>query len=155
MHRTPRVTLALALAASIGSTARGATEEFGTAKQAENMVVKAIAHIKHVGAEQAYREFTDRAAGFADRDLYVVVYQLDGRVLAHGQYPKLVGQELLNLRDPNGKAWIRERVELARTKAKFWHDYKFADPITKKAVNKSAYCERLESTVVCVGVYKR
>jgi signal transduction histidine kinase len=67
----------------------------------------------------------------------------------------MVGKVLIDLTDADGKAWIKERVELARTKPKFWHDYKFTDPVTKKVLPKSTYCERVEATAVCVGIYKR
>lgn len=132
-----------------------AKEDFGTPKEAEAMVAKAVRHIRTLGAEKAYPDFTGKASGFADRDLYVVVYDLEGRVLAHGQNSKMVGKELIDLRDADGKQWIRERVELTRSKGKFWHDYKFTDPMTKKVLPKSTYCERVDSTAVCVGIYKR
>jgi cytochrome c len=145
------------LALMVGSSGlvQAAKEEFGTAREAEAMVDRGVARIKAVGSERAYADFTDKAPGFVDRDLYVVVYDLEGRVLAHGQNPKMVGKDLIDLRDADGKAWVKERVELARGKGKFWHDYKFTDPLTKKVLPKSTYCERVESTAVCVGIYKR
>ncbi len=143
------------LAASLATVAFAAKEEFGTAKEAEAMVAKAVAHIAAVGTQKAYGDFTSRAPGFADRDLYVVVYDLQGQVVAHGQNPKMVGKDLIDLRDPDGKAFVKERVDLTRSKGKFWHDYKFTDPVTKKVLPKSTYCERVESTAVCVGIYKR
>ena len=129
--------------------------EFGTREEAKALVGRAVAHIKAAGADKAYADFTGQAEGFVDRDLYVVVYGLDGRVLAHGQQAKIVGENLIGVRDPGGKPWIKERMELARKKNRFWHDYRFLDPITKKTLGKSSYCERLESTVVCAGIYKR
>jgi len=134
--------------------AAGNKGEFGTAQEAEAMVVKAVAHIKAVGVEKAYAGFTSKAVAFIDRDLYVMVYDLEGRVLAHGLNPKMVGKELIDLRDPDGKAFVKERVELARSKGHFWHDYKFTDPLSRKIASKSTYCERVESTAVCVGIYK-
>jgi cytochrome c len=125
------------------------------APEAEAMVAKAVAHIKSVGTEKAYQDFTDKAPDYVDRDLYVVVYDLEGRVLAHGQQASLVGQNLLELQGPDGNPWIKERVRLARSKNKFWHDYQFRDPITKKTLTKSTYCERVASTAVCAGIYKR
>jgi cytochrome c len=142
--------IALTLAA-----AANAKDDFGTAREAEALVVRAIAHIRAVGADRAYLDFTNKEPAFVDRDLYVVVYDLDGRVLAHGQHARMVGQNLIGTLDPDGKPWVKERVDLARSKGKFWHDYRFTDPITKKTMNKSSYCQRVESTVVCVGIYKR
>jgi cytochrome c len=149
--------VALTLAAGIGAVTFAAPtkESFGTAKEAEALVAKAVAHIRAVGKEKAYREFTNKYPQFVDRDLYVVVYDLEGVVLAHGQHAKMVGENLIGTRDPAGKLWIKERVDLARSKGKFWHDYRFMDPISKKTLDKSSYCERLESSVVCVGIYKR
>ena len=150
-----RTLVALTLAGSLAGMAFAATEEFGTAREAEAMVGKAVSHIRAAGIQKAYGDFTARAPQFVDRDLYVVVYDLQGKVLAHGQNPKMVGKDLIDLRDPDGKAFVKERVDLARSKGKFWHDYKFTDPVSKKVLPKSTYCERLESVAVCVGIYKR
>jgi signal transduction histidine kinase len=90
-----------------------------------------------------------------DRDLYVVVYDLQGKVLAHGQNPKMVGKDLIDLRDPDGKLFVKERVDLGSAKPSFWHDYKWTDPVTKKVLEKSTYCQRHEEVLFCVGIYKR
>lgn len=128
--------------------------EFATAKEAEAMVGKAVAAIK-ANKKTAYEEITAKNAKWVDRDLYPVVYGLDGKVLAHGQNPKQVDKELIDLKDPDGKPFVKERVELAKSKGKFWQDYKFTDPLTKKALPKQMYCEKLDETVVCAGIYKR
>jgi signal transduction histidine kinase len=147
--------VAVVLVGTLGAATLAAREEFGSAREAEAMVAKAVAHIAKAGTQKAYADFTNRVPGFVDRDLYVVVYDLQGHVVAHGQNPKMVGKDLIDLRDPDGKAFVKERVDLARAKGKFWHDYKFTDPVTKKILPKSTYCERVESTAVCVGIYKR
>lgn len=129
--------------------------DFGTAQEAETMVKAAVGHIKKVGNSQAYTDFSDKKTPFADRDLYVVVYGLDGKIFAHGQNKKMVGKDMIDLKDPDGKPFVRERVELAKAKGKFWQDYKFTDPVSKKVLPKAMYCERVEETVVCSGIYKR
>ena len=45
-------------------------------------------------------------------------------------------------------------MELAKKGAPFWQEYKFVDPLTKKVVPKEMYCEKLDETAVCGGVYK-
>jgi hypothetical protein len=35
----------------------------------------------------------------------------------------------------------------------FWQNYKFMNPVTKKVEPKQMYCERLNETAVCGGVY--
>lgn len=143
-------------AATILATANAmAKDEFGNAKEAEALVGAAVAHVKKAGAEQAYKDFTDKKPQFVDRDLYIVVYGLDGKSLAHGQNAKMVGKDFIEMKDPDGKEFIKERVELAKAKGKFWQDYKFTDPVTKKVLPKAMYCEKLGETAVCSGIYKR
>ena len=66
----------------------------------------------------------------------------------------MVGKNLIDLKDIDGKEFVRERVELAKTKNTFTQDYKFTDPTTKKIAPKTMYCEKLDDAVVCGGVYK-
>ena len=144
----------VAVAAAIALTP-AAAEEYGTAREAESMVKAAVAHLRKVGKEQAYFDFTFRSAPFMDRDLYVVVYGMDGRVFAHGQNARMVGREVIELKDPDGRPFVKERVELARSKGSFWQDYKFSDPISNKVLPKAMYCERLDNTIVCTSILKR
>lgn len=130
-------------------------EDFGTAKDAEALVQKAVAYIKSAGQETAFADFTGQKPEWMIHDVYVVVYDTSGKALAHGQNPKQVGKDLIEFKDADGKAFVKERVELAKSKGKFWQDYKFTDPITKKILPKSAYCEKSSELIVCAGIYKR
>ena len=123
--------------------------------EAMAMVKKGIAFIKKEGKEKGYAEITNKKGQFIDRDLYLVVYGLDGVVHAHGANEKMVAKNLMELKDVDGKAFVKERVELARSKGTFWQEYKFSDPLTKKIEPKLTYCERLEDTAVCAGIYKQ
>jgi len=130
-------------------------EQYATAKDAEAMVAKAVKYIETAGPDTAYADFTGKKPGWVDGDLYVVVYDFNGKVLAHGANSKLVGKDMLDVKDANGKAFVQERVSLAKSKGKFWQDYMFSDPITKKLLPKSMYCEKQGNTAVCAGIYKR
>jgi signal transduction histidine kinase len=139
------------LAAGVASPAFSA--ERATKDEAIAMVNKAVAVIKSDGPDKAYAAFNDKKS-FVDRDLYVVVYGLDGKVLAHGANEKLIGQNLMEAKDPDGKMFVKERTDMARAQPEFWQDYKFADPLTKKVEPKQMYCQRLNETAVCAGIYK-
>jgi len=137
--------------------AAGAVQASGGANKDEAMamVKSAVAFIKEQGADKAYPEITNKAnVKFHDRDLYVVVYQLDGKVLAHGANEKFVGKDLIDAQDVDGKLYVKERVELAAKQPSFWQDYKFVNPVSKKVEPKEMYCEKLNNTAVCAGVYK-
>lgn len=139
---------------AVFSTSAMANDNFATPKQAEQMVVQAV---KAVNADKAtaFKEITGKDKKWVQLDLYPVVYGMDGKCLAHGQNEKQVGKDLIELADADGKEFIKERVELAKSKGKFWQDYKFTDPVTKKVLPKSAYCEKAGDLIVCAGVYKR
>lgn len=142
------------LLAALAGHSVWAAEGGATPQQAEQMVKKGVAFIKANGTTKGYAEITSKTGQFRFEDLYLVVYGLDGVVHAHGANEKMVGRNLIDLKDVDGKAFVRERVELGKTKQNFWQDYKFTNPETKKVEPKSMYCERLEQTVVCGGVYK-
>ncbi len=126
-----------------------------TREEAVAMVKKGIAFIKANGTAKGYAAISDKKGPFIDRDLYLVVYGLDGKCLAHGANEKQVGRDLIDLKDIDGKAFVRERTELGRSKPNgFWQDYKFTNPTNKKIEPKQMYCERLDETIVCGGVYK-
>lgn len=128
--------------------------ERATKDEAMAMVKKAVAFIKQEGAEKAYAEISNKKGQFVDRDLYIAVYRLDGHILAHGANEKLIGTDQIAAKDPDGKEFVKERVELAKQQDSFWHNYKFPDPLTKNVEPKEMYCERLNDTAVCGGVYK-
>lgn len=151
-----KYTLATAAAALFALTALPAFSAEGGASEADAtaMVKKGVAFIKSNGKEKGYAEITSKTGQFKDRDLYLVVYGLDGTVHAHGANEKMVGKNLIELKDVDGKAFVKERVELAKAKGSFWQDYKFTNPENKKIEPKAMYCERLEESVVCGGIYK-
>ncbi len=144
------ITLALLVAAA--PSAQGQTK--ATAAEATAMVKKGVAFINANGKEKGTAEISNKTGQFIDRDLYLVVYALDGTVRAHGANDKMIGKNLIDLKDVDGKEFVKERVELAKTKGTFWQDYKFTDPTTKKIAPKSMYCEKLDDAAVCGGIYK-
>jgi signal transduction histidine kinase len=125
-----------------------------TDKEAIAMVKKGVAYIKSNGKEKGYAEVSNKGGAFVDRDLYLVVYGLDGTVHAHGANEKMIGKNLIDLKDVDGKPFVKERVDLAKSKGTFWQDYKFTNPVTKKIEPKAMYCEKLDESVVCGGIYK-
>jgi signal transduction histidine kinase len=131
-----------------------AAGEFATKDEAMAMVKKAVGFIKDQGADKAYAEISNKSGQFVSHDLYVVVYGLDGKVLAHGANGKLIGKDMLDAQDVDGKFFVKERVDLAKAQPTFWQDYKFANPVSKKVEPKEMYCERVAETAVCAGVYK-
>jgi len=125
----------------------------GTPMEAEALVKRAIDYIKKNGKEKAFVEFTHNGS-FKDRDLYIFVYDLNGKVFAHGQNANSVGKDMINQTDADNRPFVRERVEIAKSRGKGWQDYKFSNPRTKKIEDKIAYIEKYEDFIVGSGAYK-
>lgn len=141
------VALAVAAPVSVHASSKG------TKAEAEAMVAKAVAYLKTHGAEKAYAEFTSGSA-FKDRDLYVIVYDLNGRNLAHGANAKLVGKDLIGLKDPDGKLLNKMLVDLAKEKGRGWsEEFKFRNPTTDALQRRIVYVERVGETFVGTGVF--
>jgi len=143
--------------AAFGTGLAGAQDKSkGTAAEATAMVDKAIAHIKKVGREKAFADFNNKSGPFTDRDLYVVVYDMKGKVLAHGSNEKMIGKDVIELRDGDGKYFVKERVEMMSKgpNAKGWQDYKFMNPVSRQIEPKSMFIQRFEDVIVGCGIYK-
>lgn len=157
MNRSTRIATAV-FALTLGFLAPAAAQDKskGTRAEAVAMVDKALAHIKKVGRDKAFADFNNKNGPFTDRDLYVVVYDIRGKVLSHGANEKMIGKDVIDLRDNDGKYFVRERVEMMSKApdAKGWQDYKFMNPVTKAIEPKQMYLHRMDDMIVGCGVYK-
>jgi hypothetical protein len=147
--------LACVAALTLAFVSPSALASNATKEEAVAMVKKGIAYIKANGVAKGYTEISNKQGQFNDRDLYLVVYGLDGKCLAHGANERQIGRDLIDLTDVDGKYFVKERVTLTRAQPNgFWQDYKFTNPVSKKIEPKTMYCEKLDETAVCGGVYK-
>ncbi|MDH5264292.1 MAG: cache domain-containing protein [Betaproteobacteria bacterium] len=145
-----------ALIFAFGITNAAAQGAKGTAAEATAMVDKAIAFMKKNGREKAFAEINNKKGQFTDRDLYIFVYDMKGKVLAHGSNEKLIGKDVIEVRDVDGKHYVKERIEMMSKgpDAKGWQDYKFMNPVSRQIEQKSAYLRRYEDMIIGCGIYK-
>jgi cytochrome c len=146
---SPFLALLLALAVPAHAADGGATKA-----EAEAMVKKGVAYLKANGADKFFDEINKHNAQWINKDLYLVAYGMDGTAHAHGANSKMIGKNLIDIKDVDGKAFVKERVDLAKAKGAFWQKYKFVNPETKAIEPKIVYCERVDETVVCGGIYE-
>lgn len=153
MH-TLRSLLALAvLASAVPASSRA--EEFATTKDAELMVHQGIAYMKKEGKAKAFAAISDPNGPFRYKDLYLMVYDLDARCLAHGAKKERIGKTFMDEKDVDGKQFIKERIEIVKKHGKGWQDYKYANPTTNKIELKAVYFEEWDGVVVSGGAYKK
>lgn len=152
MNRTHAMTVALMMAAAL--TAGVASAQVATPDDAVAMVRKGVASIKTRGKAKTLAEINNTQGSFRARDLYLTVYSKDGMALAHGANNRMVGTQLRDIRDGDGYSYLRDRMEIARTRPVFWQEIKYVNPLTREVEAKAAYCELAADMVICAAIYK-
>ncbi len=149
----PRLFFALSI---LATSSFALAADGGTPEEAVAMVKKAAAYIKANGIEKTIAEVHNPKGQFVDRDMYILISVIGGTSIANGGNPKMVGKaNLSDLKDVDGKYFVREFDEVATTKGSGWVDYKWLDPVTKKIVQKSTYVEKYDKYRIACGIYKK
>ena len=123
-------------------------------KEAKALVEKAAAFVQSNGKDAALKEINLAKGQFDKGELYVFAYDMSGKIIAHPKNPKLIGKDLLNVPDPDGKMFRKEIVEVAKTKSTGWVDYRYTNPETKKIEAKTTYVVKVGDMILCCGTYK-
>lgn len=139
---------------SLGFIATSHAADKGTKDEAVALVRKAIAFYKANGKDKTFAEVSNKSGQFVDRDMYVYILDTDAKMMAHGANEKLIGKDLTNLKDADGKLFAQELVGLAKAKKTGWVDYKWPNPVTKQIESKTTYLEPHDGYGFAVGVYK-
>jgi cytochrome c len=125
-----------------------------TAKDAIAIVQKAAAFMKANGKEKLIQAVNAKDPAFSQGELYVAVRDQKGINLAHGANPTLVGKDLVDVPDANGKLFRREILELAKIKGKGWVDYVYRNPANGKMEHKTTYIMSVGDVTLEAGIYK-
>ncbi|RZT08445.1 Cache domain-containing protein [Duganella sp. CF402] len=142
---------AILLAAAASAYASDPTE-----KDAIAMAEKGAAFIKANGQDAFLKKITSKDPDYLQGSLYVDVRDIKtGIVLAHPVNPSIVGKDLTDIPDANGKKYRREIIELAAKKGHGWVDYQYKNPTTGKIEPKTTYILRVGDVVLEAGIYKK
>lgn len=128
-----------------------------TKEEAKAMTEKAVAYIKEVGTEKAFKEFNTNPGPWVKGELYVLAYDYKGDNLVLGANPKMNGKNLWDIKSPDGKFVVREFVDMVKNKGSGWVDYEWKnpDPAVNKVQPKTTYVTKVPGmdAVVGVGIY--
>ncbi len=129
----------------------------GSPVETEALVKEAIAFAKANGKDAAIKEITKAGGRFHKYggELYVFIYDMDGKVVAHGQGAAKIGVNQLNAKDPDGVEFVKDRIRLAKGKGKGWHDYQYVNPKSMKKEPKTSYIEVYDNLIFGAGIYKK
>lgn len=148
--------IGLSVTLSMVPVAGAVAGDGGNKDEAKTLVDAAVEHVKKVGPEKAFKDFTTDKAAWNQKDLYVMAYDSKGTCVGHGANEKLVGKNLIELKDPNGKFLVKEMTDMAMGKGNGWVEYEWPHPQTKKIESKATYVRKLGNYDgwVGVGIYR-
>jgi cytochrome c len=148
---------AIVLAASSAlSPSASAWASEPTEKDAIAMCERGAALIKAKGKAEMMKRINARDPDFVQGALYIDMRDLyTGIVLAHPINASIVGKDLVDIPDANGKKYRREIIELAQKSGKGWVDYQYKNPTSNKIEPKSTYILKVDDIVLEAGIYKK
>jgi len=127
-----------------------------TEKDAIAMAERGAAMVKAKGKEEVMKRITAKDPDFVQGSLYIDMRDVKtGIVLAHPYNPSIVGKDLTDVPDANGKKYRREIIELAAAKGKGWVDYQYKNPTSGKIEPKTTYILLVDGVVLEAGLYKK
>jgi cytochrome c len=124
-----------------------------TPEQAKTFAERAVAHVREVGRDRAFVDFSRPDGGFVDGDLYVYCQDVSGVVLAHGANPAIVGKNLGGVRDPDGRYPNVELNRMGLDNGFGWVRFRWPNPATNLIANKVAYVIKVDDHTVCGSGY--
>ena len=144
--------LVIALAAGVPAGTRG------TEADAKALLDRAAGFLRQHGAAAAPEAFARRDGALIDRDLYPTLIHRDGTLVAHGWTPALNGASVLDLKDVNGRPFIREALALVADHGGGAVSYAWTDPLSGQIAPKTMHVRRIELEgepyMLSVGVYR-
>lgn len=128
-------------------------------KRIEALVDKAAALTESKG-KTAFPEFKKKGSEWLKGETYIFIVDMNGITLMHPANPELETKSILDMKDANGKAFIREFIETAKTKGSGWVDYMWPKPGEKSPSKKLSFIKRAkmpngEMVVIGSGIYAK
>ena len=121
---------------------------------AKTLVKQAAAYVKYQGKGKALAEISKPRGMFDRGETYVFAYDLQGVMVAHPKNPALIGKNLIDVPDSEGKFFRKEIVARAKSKGSGWVDYQYLNPETNEQEYKTTYLMKVGDVILCCGVYK-
>ncbi|MYM72719.1 cache type 2 domain-containing protein [Duganella sp. FT134W] len=122
-------------------------------KDAVALAEKGAQFVRAHGKAEMIARINSKDAEFNQGALYLAMRDLQGITVAHPT-TALIGKNLLDVPDADGKLFRQEMVALANGVGHGWVDYKFRNPETGKVEAKRTYVLRVGDVALEAGIYK-
>jgi signal transduction histidine kinase len=120
-------------------------------EEAIAMVEKAIAYYKANGRAKAFEQINRLRGPFTDRELFTVVLDAKGVVLAHGAFHNLLGVNLMDIRDSDGNFPVSPMYKVVKEKGSGWVFYRWPNAMTKMLEPKATYVQGYDGLIFFCG----
>jgi signal transduction histidine kinase len=130
----------LAFVSPAAAAPAAATQE----KAVKALVNKAVKLIKAKG-EAAFTEINAKDNPWRQGDTAVFVADAKGLEVANAAYPELVGKNLWDYQDPDGRLVVQEQWKLVKAKGKGWYECKWPKPGSDQAVRCRVYLQGVKA----------
>jgi cytochrome c len=127
-------------------------------KETVALVDKAVALVESKG-KSAFPEFKKKGSEWLKGETYIFIADMNGTMLMHPANPELETKNIMDMKDANGRAFMRDFVATAK-KGSGWVDYMWPKPGEKTPAKKQSYIKRAkmpdgEMVLVGSGVYPK
>ena len=123
-----------------------------TPQSITKMVDEAVALVTKDGAK-SFPKFKGKDSKFIFSGTYIWINDFDGKMLMHPIKPGMEGQDLLGLKDSNGKRFFVDMIAACKDKGAGWVDYMWPKPGATERSLKISYVKKamLDGKPVSVG----
>ena len=128
--------------------------KMSTAEDAQKLLEKAVAYLKTHGKEKAFAEFRNPKSEFVKNGLYIIAQDFNGTLILNGADRSRIGMNLIESKDGKGTYFVRDMINLAKTKGGGVYECAHLNFTTQLIQQKIYYIQRIDDYYISCGVYK-
>lgn len=114
-------------------------------RRTKALIRKAEYYIKQHGRDAAIAEFNKKDGIFTKKNLYIFAVTFEGLELANPYKPEIIGTNVLEMKDAEGKPLIRNLIAKAKAGGG-WIQYRWKDPVTSQVLCKKSYIASIDNS---------
>jgi signal transduction histidine kinase len=144
----------IVLPACILAFSAGAANAADNPAEAKALVEKGAAYVKQHGKAALIDAINHKDPAFINGNIYLAARAADGTTLAHPINPRVIGKNMIELPDADGKYYRKDILNIAAKQGSGWVDYRYNNPATGDIERKATYFMRVDDIILEAGIYK-
>ena len=128
------------------------------AKELKALVDKGATLVESKGKD-AFSEFRKKGSAWFKGDRYLFVDDFNGTVLVNPPDPKIEGENIMKMKDADGKLIIQSFIDALKTQDSAWVEYMWPKPGSNRPAKKISYIRKVKmsaggTVIVGAGIYE-